>query len=48
MGDPLAADHYRTLEKSAADCVRCGHCTSRCPFHVDQMGRMREIAEYFG
>lgn len=48
IGDPLAADHYRTLEKSAADCVQCGHCTDRCPFHVEQTERMLEIAEYFG
>lgn len=46
-GDPLAADHYRTLTKTAADCVGCGHCDSRCPFHVEQSARMREIAEYF-
>ena len=38
----------RTLEKSAADCVQCGHCTDRCPFHVEQTERMLEIAEYFG
>ena len=47
-GDDLAADHYRNLEKKASDCIACGHCDSRCPFHVDQTGRMREIAAYFG
>ena len=26
----------------------CGHCNSRCPFRVDQMSRMEEIAAYFG
>ena len=44
-GDPLAAEHYRTLEKTAADCVLCGHCDRRCPFGVAQSDRMREIAE---
>ncbi len=48
VGDTLAAGHYRKLEKKASDCVGCGHCDGRCPFHVDQSGRMREIAGYFG
>ena len=48
QGDTLAAEHYRTLEKNAADCVQCGHCNSRCPFSVDQMARMKEIEAYFG
>ena len=30
------------------DCVACGHCNGRCPFHVDQVGRMEEIRAYFG
>ena len=47
-GDHLAHDHYRKLEVKADQCVRCGHCNSRCPFHVDQMARMREISAYFG
>ena len=46
-GDKLAADHYRKLEKNAADCIGCGHCNNRCPFHVDQVKRMREINYYF-
>ncbi len=48
LGDVLAKDHYLTLGKTAADCVQCGHCNSRCPFHVDQMARMWEIKAYFG
>ena len=46
-GDALAAEHYRTLRKNAADCVVCGHCDRRCPFGVRQSERMREIAAYF-
>ncbi|MDE5780617.1 MAG: aldo/keto reductase [Lachnospiraceae bacterium] len=46
-GDHLAHDHYRKLEVKAGRCVRCGHCNSRCPFHVDQMARMKEIDAYF-
>lgn len=48
LGDILAREHYMTLEKTASDCVQCGHCSERCPFHVDQMARMQEIAAYFG
>ncbi len=48
LGDILAREHYLTLGKTAADCVQCGHCNSRCPFHVDQMARMWEIKAYFG
>ena len=46
-GDVLAKDHYRNLEIGADRCVQCGHCNSRCPFHVDQMSRMKEIDAYF-
>ncbi len=47
-GDPMAEEHYRGLARHAQDCIGCGHCNHRCPFHVDQMARMREIAAYFG
>ena len=47
-GDQLARDHYAHLDKHAEDCVQCGHCDSRCPFHVVQTDRMEEIRAYFG
>lgn len=47
-GDALARNHYQKLEKKASDCMECGHCNNRCPFHVDQMARMKTIAAYFG
>ena len=46
-GDGMAAEHYRTLEKNAGDCIGCGHCDHRCPFHVHQSARMQEIRQYF-
>jgi hypothetical protein len=46
-GDRLAHDHYEKLEMKADGCIRCGHCNSRCPFHVDQMARMEGIHAYF-
>lgn len=48
QGDTLAREHYLTLEKRAGDCVGCGHCDRRCPFHVHQSARMQEIRAYFG
>ena len=46
-GDTMAVDHYEKLEIKASDCISCGHCDRRCPFHVDQTSRMKRIAEYF-
>jgi len=46
-GDALARDHYRKLERKADQCIQCGHCNSRCPFHVDQMARMKTIGDFF-
>lgn len=48
VGDQLARDHYDTLSRHASDCVHCGHCDGRCPFHVAQSARMTAIADYFG
>lgn len=48
LGDGLAKEHYLTLEKRAGDCIGCGHCDRRCPFHVAQSERMQTIREYFG
>lgn len=48
QGDNLAREHYLTLEKRAGDCIGCGHCDSRCPFHVAQSRRMQDILAYFG
>ena len=47
-GDQLAGDHYSNLGRHAEDCIQCGHCDRRCPFHVEQTGRMAEIRSYFG
>lgn len=46
-GDSMATEHYRSLERHAEDCIRCGHCEQRCPFHVKQMDRMEEIHRFF-
>ena len=48
IGDSMAADHYEKLPKHASDCIGCGHCDRRCPFHVAQSERIKEIAAYLG
>ena len=47
-GDSMAVEHYKKLDKKASDCISCGHCDQRCPFHVAQANRMKEISGYFG
>ena len=47
IGDTMASDHYEKLEKKASDCISCGHCDRRCPFHASQSQRMKTIAAYF-
>lgn len=46
-GDKMAFDHYDKLVVKADACLGCGHCNARCPFKVDQQGKMRLIAQYF-
>lgn len=48
VGDNMAGEHYRNLEKHAGDCTGCGHCDGHCPFQVEQSRKMGEIKEYFG
>lgn len=47
MSSVAQAEHYRNLEIRADACAQCGHCEARCPFHVKQENRMKEIAAYF-
>lgn len=47
-GDTLAIDHYRKLEHHAGDCISCGICEKRCPFHVKVIERMQEAKTFFG
>lgn len=39
--------HYRELEKTAADCIHCGGCETRCPFHVPVVERMKKAKALF-
>ena len=40
--------HYESLGTTAADCISCGGCESRCPFGVKIVQRMQLCAELFG
>lgn len=47
-GDMMAGEHYQALTKHASDCVHCGRCTERCPFHLDAEGHVARAARRFG
>lgn len=40
-------EHYKALEKNAADCIGCGGCETRCPFQVPITERMKQAAKLF-
>ena len=40
--------HYWALSKTAADCVACGGCETRCPFGVSVVKRMEKARALFG
>ncbi len=40
-------EHYRALSVNASDCIACGGCETRCPFHVPVISRMEETANLF-
>lgn len=40
--------HYAALSATAADCIHCGACEERCPFHVPVRERMVRAADVFG
>ena len=39
--------HYTALECTASNCLQCGQCEKRCPFHVKVMERMKKAVEIF-
>lgn len=41
-------EHYAVLERKASNCVACGACEKRCPFHVPVIENMRQAKELFG
>ena len=43
-----ARSRYATLTKKASDCIGCGACESRCPYHLPIRSMLKEAAEKFG
>ena len=41
-------EHYKALGVTAADCIGCESCESRCPFGVKIAERMSKTAGLFG
>lgn len=41
-------EHYEVLMHHAGECIRCGACETRCPFHVPVMENIRQAREMFG
>ena len=41
------AEHYAALSAHASDCIHCGLCETRCPFHVRVADHMKTVAAYF-
>ena len=43
-----AKDRYAGLEKKASDCVGCGTCEERCPYHLPIREMLKQAVKDFG
>lgn len=43
-----AKQRYETLDKHASDCIVCGDCEKRCPYHLPIRDMLMKVAERFG
>ena len=43
-----AKDRYASLQKNASDCIDCGACEARCPYHLPIRQMMKQAAEVMG
>ena len=43
-----ARDRYGAMTVKASDCVQCGECEPRCPYHLPIREMMKKCAEEFG
>lgn len=43
-----AKGRYNTLDKTASDCIGCGACEPRCPYHLPIREMLKKVAENFG
>lgn len=43
-----ARDRYNSLAVKASDCVECGECETRCPYHLPIREMLKKCAQEFG
>jgi predicted aldo/keto reductase-like oxidoreductase len=43
-----AKGRYNTLDKTASDCIGCGACEPRCPYHLPIREMLKKVAKNFG
>lgn len=43
-----AKERYASLPKNASDCIGCGICETRCPYHLPIRSMLKECAVKFG
>ncbi len=43
-----AKSRYATMEKKASDCIGCGACEDRCPYHLPIREMLKHVASQFG
>lgn len=43
-----AKDRYQSMAHTASECVQCGLCEERCPYHLPIREMMKRTAEKFG
>ena len=46
--EDFARRKYNGLQKHASDCVDCGVCETRCPYHLPIRDMMKKVAKKFG
>ena len=47
LGD-WAKERYASIPKHASDCIGCGACEDRCPYHLPIRDMLKKVAEHFG
>ena len=43
-----AKSRYATMGKKASDCIGCGACEDRCPYHLPIREMLQKVAKHFG
>lgn len=43
-----ARERYQAMEKKAGDCLNCGACEARCPYHLPIRKMLGQVKDHFG